>query len=322
MIDVIYWKFSYTYYVVYVVIHNNISIDEKTEGSYMNLMWHLKNKLLSPICLLAPIVVFSSSAHAYYVQIQGEVTATGAIFPARNDYVQFDTGQQQLPSVSQNAVATVNNSYGSTTTTFNAVAYQGHLSAYASGDVQFNSGTTAITEVRGWAEWNDTITITNGGLFSFTTTLTSTVSGGPCLDLNNDGMDCSQTAANLYTNFNVPGYQPYSIVFTDQLGDGNQLQQTQTWTTTLTLAAGDQFDVTQRLLVPLLGYSTHDVSVSGIVDAFNTGVFTLDPVTQGASYTSQSGVSYISAVPVPTAIWLFGSGLLGLVGIARRKKAA
>lgn len=30
----------------------------------------------------------------------------------------------------------------------------------------------------------------------------------------------------------------------------------------------------------------------------------------------------ISAVPVPPALWLFGSGLLGLVGIAKRKKAA
>ena len=30
----------------------------------------------------------------------------------------------------------------------------------------------------------------------------------------------------------------------------------------------------------------------------------------------------VSAVPVPAAIWLFGSGLLGLVGMAGRKKAA
>ncbi|MGB5298098.1 MAG: VPLPA-CTERM sorting domain-containing protein [Thiogranum sp.] len=29
-----------------------------------------------------------------------------------------------------------------------------------------------------------------------------------------------------------------------------------------------------------------------------------------------------NVVPVPAAAWLFGSGLLGLVGIARRKKAA
>jgi len=30
----------------------------------------------------------------------------------------------------------------------------------------------------------------------------------------------------------------------------------------------------------------------------------------------------LTTVPVPAAVWLFGSGLLGLVGIARRKRAA
>jgi len=29
----------------------------------------------------------------------------------------------------------------------------------------------------------------------------------------------------------------------------------------------------------------------------------------------------VPAVPVPAAVWLFGSGLLGLIGVARRKKA-
>ena len=29
----------------------------------------------------------------------------------------------------------------------------------------------------------------------------------------------------------------------------------------------------------------------------------------------------VSAVPVPAAVWLFGSGLIGLIGIVRRKKA-
>jgi hypothetical protein len=32
-------------------------------------------------------------------------------------------------------------------------------------------------------------------------------------------------------------------------------------------------------------------------------------------------VDGITAIPVPAAVWLFGSGLLGLVGVARRKKA-
>jgi len=29
----------------------------------------------------------------------------------------------------------------------------------------------------------------------------------------------------------------------------------------------------------------------------------------------------LTTVPVPAAVWLFGSGLLGLIGVARRKKA-
>jgi len=33
-------------------------------------------------------------------------------------------------------------------------------------------------------------------------------------------------------------------------------------------------------------------------------------------------ITYPAAVPVPPAIWLFGSGLLGLVGVSRRKKTA
>jgi hypothetical protein len=29
----------------------------------------------------------------------------------------------------------------------------------------------------------------------------------------------------------------------------------------------------------------------------------------------------LTAIPVPAAVWLFGSGLLGLIGVARRRKA-
>ena len=33
-------------------------------------------------------------------------------------------------------------------------------------------------------------------------------------------------------------------------------------------------------------------------------------------------VDSVLTAPVPAAVWLFGSGLLGLIGISRRKKAA
>ncbi len=57
-----------------------------------------------------------------------------------------------------------------------------------------------------------------------------------------------------------------------------------------------------------------------------------EPLPPGQSLPSGSGASWkatgpatitsSSVVPVPAAVWLFGSGLLGLVGTARRRSAA
>lgn len=47
-----------------------------------------------------------------------------------------------------------------------------------------------------------------------------------------------------------------------------------------------------------------------------------DLFTTSTTTTSTSFSGSINPIPVPPALWLFGSGLLGLVGIARRKKAA
>jgi hypothetical protein len=49
---------------------------------------------------------------------------------------------------------------------------------------------------------------------------------------------------------------------------------------------------------------------------------------QGDQFTKQNAMfamavrpGDVSAVPIPAAFWLFGSGLVGLIGVARRKKA-
>jgi hypothetical protein len=51
----------------------------------------------------------------------------------------------------------------------------------------------------------------------------------------------------------------------------------------------------------------------------NSDVFAATYVDPGAPYVS---FEISAAVPLPGAFWLFGSGLLGLADIARRKKAA
>ena len=51
---------------------------------------------------------------------------------------------------------------------------------------------------------------------------------------------------------------------------------------------------------------------------------TLEPVTGGLTtvpYQLHLEGIVVSSVPIPPAIWLFGSGLIGLLGIARKKKS-
>lgn len=48
----------------------------------------------------------------------------------------------------------------------------------------------------------------------------------------------------------------------------------------------------------------------------------LDFVNNGGQVSTLSNVTGYSVVPVPAAVWLFGSGLLGLVGVARSRKRA
>jgi len=47
-----------------------------------------------------------------------------------------------------------------------------------------------------------------------------------------------------------------------------------------------------------------------------------DPSNFGTTKYLLNLTGTISAVPVPAAVWLFGSGLVGLAGVARRRKAA
>ena len=60
----------------------------------------------------------------------------------------------------------------------------------------------------------------------------------------------------------------------------------------------------------IIGGEPGMIAIGGGIADYFYGLDTLMPLTITTS-----------AVPVPAAVWLFGSGLLGLIGIARRKKA-
>ena len=74
----------------------------------------------------------------------------------------------------------------------------------------------------------------------------------------------------------------------------------------------------------ILSVTLNPLWVSGKVQVgFNNLATNYDPSGMFYDNTcfSNDGSCSAPAVPVPAAVWLFGSGLLGLVGVARRRKA-
>jgi hypothetical protein len=69
-----------------------------------------------------------------------------------------------------------------------------------------------------------------------------------------------------------------------------------------------------------LAYDYAGDSGSAVADLFNLSEVELFNDGRGDIYGS--ALIRVSSVPIPATAWLFGSGLLGLVGVARRKKAA
>ena len=69
-------------------------------------------------------------------------------------------------------------------------------------------------------------------------------------------------------------------------------------------------------------YGVYDVTVYSVGDdlVWHTADFYDDCVSLGGNCkAATSHVTGYGVVPVPAAVWLFGSGLIGLVGVARRK---
>ena len=88
------------------------------------------------------------------------------------------------------------------------------------------------------------------------------------------------------------------------------------------VAVGTLFDWSTSVDIPVLAVfdcTSVPGTCTGINDtaggAMQTGPFA------GAT-PAFNGTGSLTAVPVPAAAWLMGSGLLGLVGVARRRKAA
>lgn len=89
--------------------------------------------------------------------------------------------------------------------------------------------------------------------------------------------------------------------------------------------AASTFDVGERVVYTITSPDAITAGSFNFLSTFGGGAGNHLAATKWQS-TGPSGLDSAwvgaSAIPVPAAVWLFGSGLIGLVGVARRKVAA
>jgi len=84
-----------------------------------------------------------------------------------------------------------------------------------------------------------------------------------------------------------------------------------TFSDTLTVVDND-------ILSLSMGFDVRTVGTL-LLDFSNTSSVFFD-IPEGVSLTSETGIEFTgSVIPIPAAVWLFGSGLIGLIAVARRK---
>ena len=167
------------------------------------------------------------------------------------------------------------------------VTYELNTSDFTGGHQNLTDGDTLTIS---FLDGTDLYNISSSDIFSYSydlaagTTGTSYYDGGWTSDVGDIGDAFSWDGSILSLTFDTLGgdyIQEY-----DDLGNFSQVVTGQPW------QVASRFDNDSS---QMYGYLTSGTSLT---------------------LTAQATV-----VPVPAAVWLFGSGLLGLVGIARRKKA-
>lgn len=143
------------------------------------------------------------------------------------------------------------------------------------------------------------------------------------IDVNNDGITFPNVYQGVDAGYNITTHSEMSNMFYNVLGNsaifdtaGNPqvggLSNTGPFTN---LQSGYYWSATEYVIDPAYAwvFGMHNGNQGYL---FKPATFyDLSNITAWAVYSGD-----VSAVPVPAAVWLFSSGLLGLVGVARRKR--
>ena len=139
---------------------------------------------------------------------------------------------------------------------------------------------------------------------------------------------CEEAYTSYFTvNFDVVGSQLITVNANLNSSGTSYNNQSTIWLAETNLNQTELGAISQAIFSTLAGddgvtdYAVGSLNIDRQI-LLSEGNYSLTAAAYEDSLTGSGGANYsftLATVPVPSAVWLFGSGLIGLIGMARRK---
>ncbi|MEQ1620768.1 MAG: hypothetical protein HOO93_07780 [Methyloglobulus sp.] len=169
--------------------------------------------------------------------------------------------------------------------------------------------------------------LNTGGFTLWTSGTAATVAGGGFHEYNqvrgpNDGgITTNNNIGNVVSGHNGwVGYAQNGLSFTN--GDGDAVANGGAWNTSSPYLTGGAASSVGGATLDLYGLKAgyYLIGLGGVCPDLNAGCMLTDPTLFARNYTFT--VATAAPVPLPAAVWLMMGGLMGLLGLQKRKVVA